>query len=282
MDVDYFRDIKVRRLLKAEGAEAIAVHISLLGMIYKEGYYVHCSDDVLFLAGEDCGVDDERVKEIVERMVELELFDKALWQSEQVLTSKAIQRRYKDITGSIKRKSFIEKYNLVSSEETGVSSEETIVNTEKTGVNSEKTGVSSKFSTQSKVKESKRKKEIVVSKDTPISQKIKKNNTREENSKATKVLVLYNTAIKVANERYEKDETARSCRLMLARKLTEARIKPLCNIADNYNENEIKTAFWNATQSMFCNGRSKDRSRPVDIDWLLKPEVFVKALEGNL
>ena len=132
----------------------------------------------------------------------------------------------------------------------------------------------------SKVKERKVKESnIVVDKSTP--QKIKKNNT-QENSKATKVLALYNTAIKIANERYERNEQPRSCRLMLARKLTEARIKPLCNIADNYNENEIKTAFWNATQSMFCNGRSKDRSRPVDIDWLLKPEVFVKALENNL
>lgn len=263
-------DERIIRLRMRHGAAGYGVYFMILERMRDAADYM-CAKDYDMIAF-DLRESSELIRSVVED------FDLFVVEDDNFYSESFLRRmREKDEAASKRReagrKGLAKRYgvgNAIAMQDQSVSN--AIAMQEQDGSNA----IASKVK-ESKVKES----NIVVDKSTP--QKIKKNNNaQEENSKAAKVLVLYNTAIKVANERYERDEQPRSCRLMLARKLTEARIKPLCNIADNYNENEIKTAFWNATQSMFCNGRSKDRSRPVDIDWLLKPEVFVKALENNL
>ena len=136
---------------------------------------------------------------------------------------------------------------------------------------------------KSNTKENK-KKIIVEYKYSPIMKKKKKkkknNRISEEMMKqAAEVLRLYNMAIKVYGERYP---DGWPCRLALARKVTPERVEPLCYIASLYSENEIKTAFWNAVMSPYCNGRKKERSRPADIMWLVQPKVFIRLLEGNV
>ena len=136
-----------------------------------------------------------------------------------------------------------------------------------------------KKSGQKKIKEME---EIIEDKSPIISLKKKKNNknfSTEETAKATSVLRLYNKAIEVYKERYP---DGWPCRMSMAKKLTPERISPLCDIADTYSEDEIKTAFWNAVKSAYCNGRTKERSRPADIMWLIEPKVFVRLLEGNV
>ena len=126
------------------------------------------------------------------------------------------------------------------------------------------------------------KKRIVEYKYSPIMKKKKKKNNRiseEKMQQAAEVLRLYNMAIKVYGERYP---DGWPCRLALARKVTPERVEPLCYIASLYSENEIKTAFWNAVMSPYCNGRKKERSLPADIMWLVQPKVFIRLLEGNV
>lgn len=134
---------------------------------------------------------------------------------------------------------------------------------------------------KSNTKENK-KKRIVEYKYSPIMKKKKKKNNRiseEKMQQAAEVLKLYNMAIKVYGERYP---DGWPCRLALARKVTPERVEPLCYIASLYSENEIKTAFWNAVMSPYCNGRKKERSLPADIMWLVQPKVFIRLLEGNV
>ena len=133
---------------------------------------------------------------------------------------------------------------------------------------------------KSNTKENK-KKRIVEYKYSPIMKKKKKNNriSEEKMQQAAEVLRLYNMAIKVYGERYP---DGWPCRLALARKVTPERVEPLCYIASLYSENEIKTAFWNAVMSPYCNGRKKERSLPADIMWLVQPKVFIRLLEGNV
>jgi hypothetical protein len=274
-------DERIIRLRMKHGAAGYGVYFMILERMRDAADYM-CAKDYDMIAF-DLRESSELIRSVVED------FGLFVMEDDNFYSESFLRRmREKDEAASKRReagrKGLAKRYgagNAIAMQDQSVSNAIAMQEQEVSNANSN--AIAQKEKERKEPKENKKEKEIVVDKSTPISQKIKKNNNaQEENSKATKVLVLYNTAIKVANERYERDEQPRSCRLMLARKLTEARIKPLCNIADNYNENEIKTAFWNATQSMFCNGRSKDRSRPVDIDWLLKPEVFVKALENNL
>ena len=74
-----------------------------------------------------------------------------MFKDEQVLTSKGIQNRYMEIVKLCRRSSKITEFDLISSEETGFSSEEI-------GFSSEEKGINAEDMTQSKVKESKKKK----------------------------------------------------------------------------------------------------------------------------
>ena len=49
-DVDFLRDLKVRRIMRACGNVSIAVLICILSTIYREnGYYMTWSDDLAFI-----------------------------------------------------------------------------------------------------------------------------------------------------------------------------------------------------------------------------------------
>ena len=70
--------------------------------------------------------------------MKLGLFNRQIFESHGVLTSKGIQERYFDICSKVKRKVEIEEFSCVSSEETPVSSEETPVSSVKSTQSKEK------------------------------------------------------------------------------------------------------------------------------------------------
>jgi len=68
-------------------------------------------------------------------------------------------------------------------------------------------------------------------------------------------------------------------------KLTDKRADAIMMIYSRFAENGgeyIKTAFKNAVTSDFCNGNIKGRNKPADFDWIIKPENFLRCLEGNI
>ena len=169
-DTSFFDDIKIRKLIRYHGAQAVVVYQLVLIRIYHEGYYLQWDDDLPFIVAEVSHLQDDYVKTVIFYCIEIGLFDKTLFDSNHVLTSKGIQNRFFDFCVVAKRKIATENPYLlvdlsskaiktssksISSEEKGINSEEITINPEEIENSSEETGFNSKFSTQSKVKESK-------------------------------------------------------------------------------------------------------------------------------
>lgn len=147
MDVDIVSDIKIRKLIKYHGGQALTVYTLLLCHIYKSGYFIHWDEDIPFVLSEQTGFDEEYIEKVVGYCITVGLFSEQLYNHDKVLTSKAIQERYSFICKQANRKSQIKEFSLISSDKIPISSEEI--------------PISSEESTQSKVKESKENKSKV-------------------------------------------------------------------------------------------------------------------------
>lgn len=167
-DVGFYKDTKIRKLLRAKGTASLTIYSCLLCNIYETGYYLEWDDDMPFIISEQVGLDEEEVSDVLDYCMKLGLFDYTLFSENNIVTSASIQSRYEEIIRQTKRKNKIGRYNLLE-EKDGVSSEETIVNSEETIINSEETVVSSGFSTQRK--EKKKEKNIYSSKEEHIQKK---------------------------------------------------------------------------------------------------------------
>lgn len=130
-DIDTFQDIKIRKLIKYQGGKAITIYALLLCFIYKDGYYMRWDKELPFIISEQTGFEEAYISEVIKSCLTLGLFSKELFDTEQVLTSKGIQSRYRDICKQIKRKCDFSEYSLISSEEISVSSEEKPINSAK-------------------------------------------------------------------------------------------------------------------------------------------------------
>ena len=95
LDVSFFEDIKVRRIRKDCGNQAIPILISMLCSIYRdEGYYVGFNSDLTFLMAEQFGVSEGAVADIVQKAVSVAFFDEHMFHTHSILTSKGIQKRF--------------------------------------------------------------------------------------------------------------------------------------------------------------------------------------------
>ena len=185
-DIDFFSDLKIRKLIKYQGGKAITVYTLLLCNIYKEGYYMRWDEELPFAISEQTGFEEAYIREVIKCCLVVGLISKEMFESSKILTSKGIQERFVDICKKTKRKYDINEFSLVNSEETLVNSEETTVCTEETLVNSEETGV---YSDKRKGKKRKVKKKEENNNNPPLSPpegecQENKNDTKEINSKA--------------------------------------------------------------------------------------------------
>lgn len=64
--------------------------------------------------------------------------------------------------------------------------------------------------------------------------------------------------------------------------ITPERRERLTLIFKTYSKANYQTAILNAVQSKFCNGKTRERNRPVDFNWLIQFENFTKAYENSL
>ncbi len=124
LDVDFLRDIKVRKIMRACGNQSIAVLICLLCNIYQdEGYYMTWDADMRFLVADDIGAKESAVQDVVLKASEVGFFDAEMFKQEKILTSKRIQENYKLASRQKKDSSILEKYRLprFSNTDNGVS-----------------------------------------------------------------------------------------------------------------------------------------------------------------
>lgn len=113
VDIDIFQDIRIRKLIKYQGGEAITVYMALLCLIYKNGYYLEWDDDIPFFLSENTRMDEDYIRKVIDFCLDSGLLSSALFASDKILTSKGIQTRYAAITKMCKRKTKITRYNLL-------------------------------------------------------------------------------------------------------------------------------------------------------------------------
>lgn len=159
LDVDFFEDEKIEAISGEFGIKGELTAIKLLCAIYHNGYFVLWNDLLkMKLLKRLPGVSAELLDQIVGRLVRWGFFDKALFDTANILTSHGIQKRFAEATA---RRHVTENrpHWLLDSRNEASEIAQDYVNDDINGVNvcinPRPTGINACISTQSKVKESK-------------------------------------------------------------------------------------------------------------------------------
>ena len=274
-NVDFYQDIKIRKLIRHKGIQAVSVYDILLCQIYRVGYYISWDDDLPFIVSEISDLKEDDILDIINYALSIGLFDQTMYDEHQVLTSHGIQERFFDFCTVAKRKvSASLPYLLVdlsgktvSSEKQSVITEETIVFPEETTDNSEETGENSAKSTQSKVKKSKEDIESSLRSDSPSSDGQTTDKKEEINFLA--FMDFFN-------------RTMQENKAIIATitDMTKKRREAVAARARKYGKESLEKVVVYAAKSAFLNGEN-EKSWVADFNWLFKPNNYVKVLEGN-
>jgi aminopeptidase-like protein len=68
----------------------------LLCEIYNKGYYLETDDDFIYIISDDLNMSYEKIRQIMNFLLERSLFDNTLFKSDKVLTSIGIQSRFQE------------------------------------------------------------------------------------------------------------------------------------------------------------------------------------------
>lgn len=117
-DVDFFNDEKIFAIAGEFGLKGEITTIKLLCAVYRNGYYIEWSEMLKFkLLKELPGVSADLLEQILQRLLKWGFFDKHLFESASILTSRGIQRRYQAISTKMHRKNVISEYCLIDKPE---------------------------------------------------------------------------------------------------------------------------------------------------------------------
>ncbi len=119
-DVNFFADKKIKVLKTNYGADGIAIYLYILCRIYEDGYYTTADDDFIFIISDDLNMSINKVQQVLKFLLERSMFDNTLFQSDTILTSTGIQKRFQMGVKSraSKKPILIERFWLLSQEET--------------------------------------------------------------------------------------------------------------------------------------------------------------------
>ena len=136
---DKFKFIEIKYKL-----EGFAILIKLLQKIYSYGYWCKWTEDEILIFADENRTDLELIENVVAEAIKRDIFDKDLYDEYNILTSKGVQKRYKEIVRRRKDVEITTEYLLIAND---------------FGVNADIMPTSSKHdvnkSTQSKVDKSK-------------------------------------------------------------------------------------------------------------------------------
>lgn len=93
-DIDFFEDNKIRILKARYKSDGVLIYLFLLCETYREGYYIKVDDDFEYIISDELGIDQNKVKQVLNFLLKRSLFDNTLFSLDKVLTSAGIQRRY--------------------------------------------------------------------------------------------------------------------------------------------------------------------------------------------
>lgn len=146
-DIDFFYDEKVVCVAGEFGLKGEICLIHLLCAVYRNGYFVEWTDTLRFkLLKELPGISAGLLQQIIEGLVRWGFFDKDLFNSAQILTSRGIQQRYFEATR--RRLNPNEPFPYL------------LVNVDRNRVNVDKNSINVDINPQSKVNKSKLKENI--------------------------------------------------------------------------------------------------------------------------
>lgn len=257
-DVDFFSDIKIRKIARACGSQATSILICLLCNIYKDnGYYILWDEDLPFVIADTVGVSEGAVKEVIYKALQVDFFDQNIYNKYQVLTSYGIQKRFKSAVYKRESIEYIEEY-MVSDVRNNVSD----VKNKVTDVRSTQSKV-----TKSKVKKSKeKKKEISPEGDSKKAELSLQPHPQVEHVDFVKLQEYFNTTFRG--------------KLSMVVSMTEARRKAVKARIAQYNKETVFIVLKKVAASSFLLG-GNDRNWKCDFDWIFKASNFTKILEGN-
>ncbi len=98
IDVDIFDDEKIVPVSCEFGAKGECIVIRVLCAIYRNGYFAECSDAFIFKIAKQANVPFSLVSEVISGLVKWGFFDKSVFDSFRILTSRGIQKRWLEAT----------------------------------------------------------------------------------------------------------------------------------------------------------------------------------------
>ena len=184
LDVNFLSDLKIKKIIRAYGAQAVAVVMSVLTTIYRDnGYFATYDDDLIFIVADELKLEDSYVKNVIEKLIEVDFLNKEQKEKNNILTSIGIQERYLKACERRVKTTLNATYSLLND------SSNELPQTESTHEGSfckqkpRSTGVNDSKSTQSKVKESK----VKNSKEKNSKQQVSKEQESKEQESKNKI-----------------------------------------------------------------------------------------------
>lgn len=156
LDVNFLSDLKIKKIIRAYGAQAVAVVMSVLTTIYRDnGYFATYDDDLIFIIADELKLEDSYVKNVIEKLIEVDFLNKEQREKNNILTSIGIQERYLKACERRVKTTLNATYSLLNDSSTELPQTEI---TDKEGLCIQKplsTVVNDSKSTQSKVNKNK-------------------------------------------------------------------------------------------------------------------------------
>ena len=83
LDVDFFRDRKIKTLKGRFGADGITLYLYILCEVYREnGYYLSIDEDFMDIAADELNFSSEKIGLILNFLLERSMFDDTLFNSD--------------------------------------------------------------------------------------------------------------------------------------------------------------------------------------------------------
>ena len=123
LDVNFFNDVKIRRLDREYPNKGPLAYIYLISQVYsdKRGYCTALSESIIFDLSDKVHIGEVEAMNMIIRMIEIGLFDREVYNKLNILTSKAIQLRFQEIVRKKGRKTAVRVEKqcwLIAEEET--------------------------------------------------------------------------------------------------------------------------------------------------------------------
>lgn len=289
-DIDFFQDLKIRKLIRCQGGKAVTVYALLLCFIYKSGYYIWWDEELPFAISEQTGYDEAYIREVIKSCVTLGLFSRELFENEGVLTSRGIQERYAEICELSRRVYVIEQFNLISEQKEEVSAQKKAISVQKNDINVQKPAISA---TKRKVNKTKKenisddmsKKAADAPFSTPTDIPFSDSENPESGLKTSEEIPPPGSAPppspRIDYSAIMLDFNTRFAGVLPAvTVMTEKRKAAVRARIGEHGMDSIAKVFDSIAVSGFLKGHNNHNWK-ADFDWVFRPTNYVKILEGN-